>query len=157
MKQFESSRRLLALLVTGSLLATGPTAAQVYTWTDEDGVVHYADMPDGDDAEMVAIKSRRTDPEQIAEEVSEDRARRAVESAAAREQAEIEAEERAIDAQNEAARADACKRAQAAVGNYTNNRRFYKPLPDGERAWLTDEEVAEAQAAAGQAVERYCD
>lgn len=151
------SRINLALLLAGGLFWAGSAIAQVYTWTDDKGVVHYADMPDDEDAQMVAIKSRRTNPSEVSEEGGEATTGGAANAGGRQKRTEIDAERRQIEAQNEAARADGCKRAQAAVENYNTNRRFYKPLPNGERQWLSEQEVAEAKAAAEQAVQQYCD
>ena len=157
MNDKKTSGNYLLLALAGGLIWAGAATAQVYTWTDEQGTVHYADMPDDEEAEMVAIESRRTNPRQIEEEVTQDQARRRVDNAVGREQAEIDAERNRIDAQNQAAREDGCKRAREAVTNYNTHRRFYKPLANGEREWMSEEEVAEAKAAAEQAVEQYCD
>ena len=157
MNDKRTSRNYLLLALAGGLIWTGAATAQVYTWTDEQGVVHYADMPDDEEAEMVAIESRRSNPRQIEQEVTKGKAGRQIDNAVQREQAEVDAERNQIDAQNQAARADGCERARAAVTNYNTHRRFYKPLANGEREWMSEEEVAEAKAAAEQAVEQYCD
>jgi hypothetical protein len=145
-----------------SLAIALPVLAQdqetpVYTWVDSEGVVHYADMPEGDGAEQVAVQSRRTNPGRIGAQRQAESEGAAGQRAAAGEQARTDAERAEIEQQNAAARADGCRRATAAYENYMTNRRFYKPLPNGERQWLTEEEVAAAKEAARQAMETYCD
>jgi len=49
--------RLVLLLVFGFCWINGAAAAEVYKWTDKDGVVHFSDMPtQSGDAEIINVE-----------------------------------------------------------------------------------------------------
>lgn len=53
---------VLAALLIGQAMAAG----KIYTWTDEDGVVHYGDRPPRDaNAEEVSIQGKKAEPVQV--------------------------------------------------------------------------------------------
>jgi glutaredoxin len=53
-----SPRFLAAVLVTASLVLTFPTQAEVYKWTDAQGVLHFSDKPPADgNADQVRLRA----------------------------------------------------------------------------------------------------
>ena len=56
--------RLFVAIVTLALSATA--TAEIYKWTDANGNTHYSDKPPTRAAQVLDIKSQRTDPELIA-------------------------------------------------------------------------------------------
>jgi hypothetical protein len=129
----------------------------VYKWVDPQGVPHYSDQPPTDaSAEELNIRVRRTD-----KTVAQNRPKpksEAGETAPA--PAANEADQSAEDADRQkvlAERAATCEKARDRVAKYGNARRLYKPGPDGERIYLTDEEIDAERADAERAVTEWCD
>ncbi|MEM7083074.1 MAG: DUF4124 domain-containing protein [Pseudomonadota bacterium] len=122
-----------------SIGASANDESEVYKWTDANGRVHYSDKPDNVDHEVLNIKSRRTDKAAIARavQVRIDDQQSALADAAAK--AMMDAERQ----QNEDVREENCRRATEAVTSLRNATRLYLPGENGERRYLSDDEIAE--------------
>jgi hypothetical protein len=129
----------------------------VYKWVDEDGVPQYTDRPPANEAATrTGIRSRRTNPGAVmarAEQQSEQRAER---NAARQDAADAETNAAAEREQTRAERKEKCQRARERAETYNTARRLYRPLPDGSREYLTDQELSEARATADEAVDTWC-
>lgn len=142
----------LILVLAGVGLAP---AADIYMWTDEDGQVHFSDIPGGQYPIRLAIESRPTDRARI----------QAI--AQARTEAGIRAEEAKVAAapdgpSAEELKAQAEERSRKCVAykvnleTYLTNRRLYNMSPDGEREYLSEDEIAAARERAAQQVTEFC-
>ena len=89
--------------------------------------------------------SRPTKPGKGAENLREDQQDDA--------DAETEATQREKDL---AERAATCKQAQERVTNYNQAQKLYKPGPNGDRIYLTDEELDAERADAQRVMEEWC-
>jgi len=138
-------------IVTLALLAAGTLhGAEVYRYVDEDGTVAYSDRPVGQNAETIVVTTRApivppppaatTQPDPVAGEETVERQRR-----------EPTPEERAED------RAANCAIARERLERYAISRRLFRPLPSGEREYLSDAEIDAARAGAAADVEEWCD
>ncbi|MEO0997978.1 MAG: DUF4124 domain-containing protein [Pseudomonadota bacterium] len=148
---------MMRLLPIALILFTSVAiASEVYTWRDENGVLHYGDKPLADDARRVVIETRRTNPSAVtaraterqadlAEASEEFQARRNDERAAA-EAARIAAEEKQ----------QACSEARDRLRAYINARRLYRQGDDGEPVYLSSEEIDQARQDAERAVADRC-
>ena len=67
--------------------------------------------------------------------------------------AETEATQREKDL---AERAATCKQAQERVTNYNQAQKLYKPGPNGDRIYLTSEELDAERADAQRVMEEWC-
>lgn len=142
-------RRLFQLLL---LLTAVPLAAdEVYKSTDANGNVVYSDRPQPG-AETVDVQAPYLGggpaPREplIPEEPGSDEAG----SEEASGEPEPSAQERAeLRAQN-------CETAQERQERYMTSRRLYRTTPDGEREYLSSEEIDEARAQAAADVEEWC-
>lgn len=141
----------ITLLTVASVGATGETS-DVYKWTDSSGRVHYSDKPDGDNLELVNVKSKRTDKFAIAQakQVRIDTAQAA--AADQRIQAELDQEEE----QNEEIRAENCSRASEALVSLRNAQRLYVPNDNGERRYLNEAEIADRIQRAERDKSKWC-
>jgi len=54
-----STTAVLIAIISGAFFAT-PVNAKVYKWVDENGQVHYSDIPDNTQAEQVQIRTNET-------------------------------------------------------------------------------------------------
>ncbi len=151
------TKRALALVLMLALTAVGTTAAgQIYKWTDEEGNVHFTDKPVAEEAERVAIQSRRTDPERVQAMVqsrADAAAKAAEEEAAATPQGPTEEE---IQARLEE-RAKKCATYRERLQRFVQSRRIYREDESGERVYLSEEEMQEAREKVENQVQEYCD
>ncbi len=151
------AKRALALVLMLALTAVGTTAAgQIYKWTDEEGNVHFTDKPVAEEAERVAIQSRRTDPERVQAMVqsrADAAAKAAEEEAAATPQGPTEEE---IQARLEE-RAKRCATYRERLQRFVQSRRIYREDENGERVYLSEEEMQEAREKVENQVQEYCD
>jgi len=129
----------------------------VYTWVDDDGVPHYTDRPPAAAAATrTGIRSQRTDPNAVMAR-TEQRSEQFAEQTAARQEAGA-AEDEAAAARKQTAdeRKANCEQAQQRAETYSTARRLYRPMADGSREYLTDQELSDARAAADEAVNTWC-
>ena len=144
---------VLALIIARALAGT-LSAEQVYKWIDEDGNVHYSDLPVAG-AELVTIQSRPTDSDLVKNEqqaVADYEVERAERQEAAAAQAEVTAEKRAADKERQAN----CAKYTERQVRFTENRRIYRMDENGERVYYDEEEMAAARANVADMVAKYC-
>lgn len=141
------------LLCTALIFWSTLASAVVYKWSDAEGKVHYGDRPpDGVQAEVVEmLVSHATAPAAAAP------ARTAAAPAAAAPAAAKDKpyDPAAVDAAN-AARAEQCASAQARVKQLTEGRHLYKPGPNGERDYMTSDQIDAERADAKKEVDTVC-
>ena len=140
----------LSIAATGTLFAS-----EIYKWTDEEGNVHYSDLPTGAAGEEhLAIRSRPTDPARVQAEMQarvNDRTQIAEEEANAPqgstpEELRTEARERE----------KTCNKYRDRQTEFTENRRIYKLDENGERVYYDEEEMGAARARVDDLVVKYC-
>lgn len=154
----------LAAAALSLILVTAPVAmaqdASVYKWVDAQGVPHYSDQPPADaTAEELNIRFKRTDRSMAQNQAKPKTAAGETAPASAAEPADAEnpTVEEAERQQVLAERRATCEKAKERVAKYSNARRLYKPGPDGERIYLSDEEIDAERAEADRAVKEWCD
>jgi hypothetical protein len=138
------------------LLAAGSTAmGQIYKWTDEEGNVHFGDKPAGEDSEKVAIQSRRTNAERVQADVQAraDAAAKAAEEEATAAPAGPTAEE--LQARLDE-RAKKCETYRERLRNFVQSRRIYREDENGERVYMSEEEMQAAREQVENQVQEYC-
>ena len=142
---------LMLVLIGASATAVG----QIYKWTDEEGNVQYGDKPVGEDTERVAIQSRRTNPERVQSQVQAraDAAAKAAEEEAAAAPAGPTAEE--LQARLDE-RAKKCDTYRERLQRFVRSRRIYREDENGERVYMTEEEMQEAREKVEKQVQEYC-
>jgi hypothetical protein len=140
----------LSMAATGTLFAS-----EIYKWTDEEGNVHYSDLPTGAAGEEhLAIRSRPTDPARVQAEAQarvDDRTLIAEKEANAPQgptPEELRAEARE--------RQETCNKYRDRQTKFTENRRIYKMDENGERVYYDEEEMRAARAGVDDLVEKYC-
>ncbi|MEM8547996.1 MAG: DUF4124 domain-containing protein [Pseudomonadota bacterium] len=155
-RSFATRGAALALLLG---FVSAPLSAQIYTWVDEDGVVHYADQPRSDNAETSNIKSKRTDNAAAqralaaAVKLKEEQTKRFYDK---RNGTEVQDPERSEEQIAEFNRRN-CEAARSKQSEFAEARRFYKLDENGAKAYLTEEEIAAALADVEAAITQYCE
>jgi hypothetical protein len=113
------------------------TKTAIYTWTDEDGEYHYADTPDHEDAVSVELVwHSKGSLDDIGESSADPEAGG---SAYAGETAEDRHE-------REQAEAYYCKRATEIYESYANAPQLYRTNEEGEREYLSKQDMAKTLA-----------
>ena len=158
MKRLSAASAFLIVCIACSSASTAVAQdASVYKWVDTQGVPHFSDQPPTDsNAEELAIRIRRTDKAALQARV---KAESELDAAAAVREDLAEDEEDAAKADRLkvlAERATICKAAKDRMAKYDTAQRLYKPGPDGERIYLTDEELDVERANANRAVDQSC-
>jgi len=148
-------RRMLIILLATSIAMSSVAMAEVYKWVDKEGRVHYSDRPEPG-AVILAIVSRRTDPEAIAQrseaassqrqqDATRDQQRRSDQTSAATVQRDVAT-----------ARQEQCRKAREQYTVAIESIRLYRVGKDGEREYLNETELAEARLAAKKNLDAAC-
>ena len=158
MKRLSAASGLLVLCIAVSYGATAVAQeASVYKWVDSQGVPHFSDQPPaGSSAEGLAIHYNKTDRAALQARL---KAKSELDTATGvRDGLESDANAAAeADRQKVLAERDStCKAARDRVAKYNTAQRLYKPGPNGERIYLTSEELDVERADATRAVEQFC-
>jgi hypothetical protein len=144
---------LFAALIAWSSLAS----AVVYKWVDAQGKVQYGDRPpDGVHAEVVemlgsrAPVGRTTVPSTAAASTPATRA-----AAAAKSPKDLE-EQKAVDQDVAQTRDKQCTDAQERYKKLIEGRKIYKPGPNGERQYMSSEEIDTERLNAKRDIDNIC-
>jgi hypothetical protein len=141
-----------ALLLT-FVASSGAFAQNIYKWTDDDGNVHYGDIPAGAQAETVAISSKPTDPQRVQ---AQTQARVSAQTKAAEEAANAPQGPSPQELKAEAdERASKCTRYRQTLQKFVVSRRLYREDENGERVYLDETETQAARDRAEGHVEVY--
>jgi hypothetical protein len=147
-----------ALLLTQAFLLD-VSAQSVYKTVDEQGNVIYTDRPPANmPVEMVAgLDIARTDADGISNQNEESRKQAVADKAAAQMRANQNAEEAGIEAATSEIRKANCEEAQKRVTKYSEARRLYRDVGDGEREYLSDADVDAERSKSVRSVNEWCD
>jgi hypothetical protein len=149
-------RSIVLLAVSVTTLAVMQAHADVYKDVDANGNVKYTDKPQTLPAELVNVRTQKTDVVALQERQSAEM-KRLQESDATRQQAA------ASSADNKAAteltakdKAERCTKARERYETYMTSPRLYEPQKDGERRYLTEAELTTARTNAKTAMDELC-
>jgi hypothetical protein len=144
------------LLVFAALIAwSGLASAVVYKWTDAQGKLQYGDRPpDGVHAEVVQLlgthaataRSASTAPAQAPPAAR----------VAANPTAKDAEDRQAVDQDVANTRDKQCSEAQDRYKKLIEGRRLYKAGPDGERQFMTSEEIDTERLNAKRDIDNIC-
>lgn len=142
----------------------------VYLWVDKNGTPHYEDRPpEGPEASASArelsLRYKLTDGQAIAaaskrkaelDDAAELREKQQAEDKSDEDKATLEKADEQDREKVASEREQGCKQARERLQKYETAHRLYKPGPDGQRAYLTDEETDAARADARRTVDEWC-
>ena len=130
----------------------------VYKWVDTEGVTHYAAQPPrGTVAERTGVRVRGTNQGSLQARTNVRAAREEVSGTQRQNAAEDTASARDLEVKNADIRRQNCEQAKQAQKTYNEARRLYRTGADGEREYLTADELDTERAAANDLVEEWCD
>ncbi len=143
-----------ALLFTALMIWSGLAAAVVYRWVGADGKVEYGDRPpDGVKAEiveMITSHASATAPANPAPSRPSGGSRQAAENP------DLKKEKEAVAADVAASMADQCTEAQTRYKQLIEGRHLYRIGSNGEREYLTAEELDSERLSQKQELDRVC-
>jgi hypothetical protein len=152
-------KMILSILVIG--LLPGLTLAQtasVYKWVDDEGVINYGSLPpDWAQAERTTIRIRGTDRQAVAAEAKATQEMTEATGIRKRQEAGDAADAADDRKQIAAQRAENCRTSRERMSRYSEAPRLYRPGADGEREYLSADEIDSARAEAISSVGKWCD
>lgn len=144
----------VTVVALATVLSCSAFGSEIYKWTDQEGNVHYGDIPT-QDSQRMAIQSRPTDPSRVSaiREASAEARARKLEAAAA---AAAEGPSAEDVAQAAAEKAEKCEDYRAKLEKMLYSRRLYREDENGERVYLSEDEMLSARERIQNQVEEYC-
>jgi hypothetical protein len=137
-------------------LSAGAWAGDVYVTKDAQGRLIYTDTPQTIPAQKVGIANTTTDPAVVQQRYSEQMQRYATEDTA-EQKADAEgadaAKAKQLTAEDKAKR---CADARQRYQTYSESHRLYEQGADGQRRYLTSEEIDATRASAKQVMDQFC-
>lgn len=158
----KAASALAGIALYAALAAATAVAADegtVYLWVDKDGTPHYQDRPPEGDvsaAQELSVRYKLTDGQAIAAARKSKAELGAAADLREKQQAADKSAEQADRDQVKSEREQGCQAARDKLAKYETAHRLYKPGPDGQRTYLSDEETDAARAAARRDVDEWC-
>jgi hypothetical protein len=143
-------------LALALLLAAGAQAGDVYVTKDAQGRPIYTDTPATIPAQKIGIASASTDPATVQKRYADQMKQYATEDASASKAAagaDDPAKAKQLSAEDKAKR---CADARQRYQSYMDAHRLYEDGPDGQRRYLTSEEIDASRASAKQVMDQFC-
>jgi hypothetical protein len=148
--------RTLLMLTAAAVLTAGPAAADVYKFKDDRGNVLYTDKPATLPAERLNIQSQKTDTVAV-QARAEEEAKRQQDADKANQQAAGQNKDQQQATQLTATqKAEQCTKARQRYDTYMNSQRLYQQGADGQRQYLSDDELNAARASAKASMDVMC-
>lgn len=143
-------------LAIALLLAAGAQAGDVYVTKDSQGRPIYTDTPATIPAQKIGIATTSTDPATVQKRYADQMKQYAADDDAASKAiaaADDPAKARQLSAEDKAKR---CADARQRYQSYMDAHRLYEDGPDGQRRYLTSEEIDASRASAKQVMDQFC-
>jgi len=154
-------RNALVILMLAGFTTTA-LADTVYKWVDSGGQVHYSDLPPTEQgAKLLGVYERDMVLDANGQPLDDTSANEPADTTPPAESTPPADTADAVTRQQvredvAKARAEQCKQAQQRYQTYIQSQRLYRTLPNGERQYLSDEELTKARIEAKQEVDKLC-
>ena len=149
-------RTLFMLTVAAAVLAAGPVAADVYKFKDDKGNVLYTDKPSTLPAERLNIQSQKTDTVAVQTRQQEEMKRMQDADKSSQQAAGQNKDQQQATQLSATQKAEQCTKARQRYDTYMNSQRLYQQSPDGQRKYLSDDELNAARASAKASMDVMC-
>jgi uncharacterized iron-regulated membrane protein len=140
---------LIALLVPG-LAWSGLAGAEIYRWTDAQGRVHFGEKPGTSSAEQVEVKPQVVERDNATRE----REQRTQEYFDARREEKAATDARTAEARAE--RSKECQQLRSNLEQIQRGGRFFTTDVNGERNYVSEEEVEAARSRLSSRIAERC-
>lgn len=148
--------RSFLLVSLTACVVSAAAVADVYKFKDDRGNVLYTDKPSTLPAERLNVKSQKTDVV-AAQERQAAEMKRMQESSGARDQTTAQrGEQQQAEQMTAKDKAERCVKARERFDSYSNSQKLYEQQPNGERRYLTSEEIDAARASARATMDVMC-
>jgi Domain of unknown function (DUF4124) len=147
---------LLTLTLTASVLLAAPAGADVYKFKDDKGNVLYTDKPSTLPAERLNVQSQKTDIVAVQARQEAEQKSRADADKAGTQNAQQRAEEQQASQMSAKDKADRCAKARERYDTYMNSQKLYEQAPNGDRRYLSSEELVSAREQARRSMDAMC-
>jgi len=138
--------------------AAAAQSAPVYKWVDESGVTHYGSQPPSDsNFKATGVRAKKTNKQALQARLSSEADLRAAQQTRKDFEKEEAANADATRQEVEQERAANCEKAREQLETYDTAPRLYKPLPNGDREYLSDDELDAERANARRQVREWCE
>lgn len=148
------------ILVTAAFLVlSGAALSQQYKWTDKDGRTRYGDVPPpGANATRLRAPTPPSAPPPAAKDAKGPLtpADKAAEARKRQAEAQKDREKQELAARDAQTKKENCVRAQDYLRTVQSGQRISRADSKGEREYLDENQVAQEQARARQAVQEWC-
>jgi len=145
-----------ATLLAALLLAGTAVAGDVYVTTDAKGNKIYTDTPQSIPAQKLDIHSQGTNPATAAKEYSSELKRYGQDEKADSKVVTQQATTQQVAQSTAEDKVKRCTDARQRYQTLMDNWRVYEEGPNGERTYLTSEQIDAARANAKQAMNEFC-
>jgi hypothetical protein len=154
------SMRAIALLV--GIISLGVTslacAQTIYKWVDTEGITNFSAQPPlGVNAERTSTRLHEANRQALQTRIDNSAERNAAVNTRKQQDKEQAAETQAQDKEQQELRIENCAKAKTRLIKYNTSRRLYRQLEDGEREYLSDDELDQERTGAQQLVNEWCD
>jgi hypothetical protein len=149
-------RTLFMLTAAAAVLTAGPVAADVYKFKDDHGNVLYTDKPSTLPAERLNIQSQKTDTVAVQARADQEAKRQQSADKTNQEAASQNKDQQQSTQLSATEKADQCTQARKRYDTYMNSQRLYQQTPDGQRKYLSDDELTAARASAKATMDVMC-
>jgi hypothetical protein len=148
------------VLITGTALADTSIHVgerSVYKWVDDNGVTNYAGQPSAAHAtDKTTIRFKPTDKDATNDRVQRQNDVIAAADTRRTQQSQDASQARQEKAEFEQQRAVKCDKSRATAKRYNEAHRLYRQTEDGERDYLSDQELDQERADANQSINEFC-
>ncbi|WKZ12735.1 MAG: DUF4124 domain-containing protein [Gammaproteobacteria bacterium] len=156
----KASAAVMGIVLSGALatLAGAADEGTVYRWVDPDGTPHYQDRPPegAEAAQELSLRYKLTDSPALAAATKNRAEAQSVAQLREKQQAEDQASDDTDREKVLSEREQGCAKARERLQKYETAHRLYKPGPDGQRNYLSDEQIDAARLEARRTVEEWC-
>lgn len=135
-------------------LITAPVQAGIYTWTDENGNVHFGDAP-ADEKSAVELNIRTNNQTGIANSSGNTAEREYLLKRIEKEKA-AEQKKQKKQVKKDKKYKKLCKRYRSRLQVHLQTNRTYTMSPDGERTYYTDEQREQKKKKIEKGISKYC-
>ena len=149
-------RTLFILSAATAWLAAGPAAADVYKFKDDQGNVLYTDKPATLPAERLNIQSQKTDTVAVQSRQQDELKRLQDADKASQPAASDSRDQQQATQSSETQKADQCVKARQRYDSYMSSQRLFEQGADGQRRYLSDDELTAARASAKASMDVMC-
>lgn len=143
--------KTIAMILSGLLVTSTALAGDVYVTRDAQGNPIYTDTPQTVPAQKLDVRTADTDQAAVSQRYSAEMSQYAKD-----EQANASPQQQQATQASTEDKAKRCADARERYEKFMTSMRLYETGPNGERVYLTSEQIDQARANAKQVMDQFC-